>query len=1288
MPREFFKIYVTPGGLPIVVSGKFKLKVRVEGEVTGALQATEHLRVGFDRLAYGIECVATVCKPIEDRQPVINLKVGGNGKAEATLTLSLVPSLELTVYGGLTGEVVLEPYAQAKAAIEGFVQFETQVDPDLLAVSTAADADYRLTTASLSTGMNAYLYADFSVLDYTVAVWPSGAKSGDYRTYKPLKAPSSTVAALPRLAGAIDMASVHADDIRAIRVKATSENWPNPWVGLFPRMPATFIEWRRWTPPKIIAPVGTPANSYGFVPSATGDESEVWPVFSIPGTYIVRVGGFSEWGQWARQYTEVPVTVTDANNNGILDHVEARGTVGAIAVSSASCTTPIVGQLMTCAVSGTNLPATTSFTASNCGPSPLTAVAGGSSSQRQFTCTPITAGVSVVVGYSVPGFIGPLPPVLTATAAADSPDLVVQNLTFSPTSVAPGGPLQVSFAIANAGTATANASTAVVRINQSATSSAGTNLATVNVAALATGASVNLAPSVSAPATAGSYRVWVLADNGSTAGQNAIAAGNDIVLASATLTVAAAGSPDLVVQNLTFSPTSVAPGGPLQVSFAIANAGTATANASTAVVRINQSATSSAGTNLATVNVAALATGASVNLAPSVSAPATAGSYRVWVLADNGSTAGQNAIAAGNDIVLASATLTVAAAGSPDLVVQNLTFSPTSVTAGASVQVNFTLVNQGSSTASASTAVVRINQSSTSSAGTNLVTFSFPSMPAGSTSPASAPVTAPSTAGSYRVWVLADNGSTAGQGSANEANDIVLASSTLTVTTTGTPDLVVQSLSFSPSNPEPGAGVQVNFTIANQGNAPALASTAVIRINASSTSAAGANLATVSVGPMPAGSSVSGSGVVSAPSVNGTHYVWMIADNTQTAGQSTAGEANDIVRASGTLTINSPLAWGSANPTFPASPQAATSCALPSGASPQDYVLQSEFKVYVGGCVASLTLSAADWSSMTTVANNSRARDFARQFSNAFSDSFDFVAFVLDTPAPPPAFQNSNGTLEGQYYELNNRLPTRTRRMLGAIVLTSIGSQGGMVSPFRRGTILHEFMHEWGNSGTIPSTGGASLDVGSHWGFSSVGGILGGYYGPGGVQNAGTNAWIARGAPRTCLSSATPTEISTYCSPRNYFSTATWLEIGDFPSGAIEYGPLERYVAGFMPLSSLPSITYAQNGAWLDQPNGLFSATGFVTLTPSEVVARMGSRAPNYATSQKNFRVAVVVLTPNALVGSERLQDLNSVLTEFSRDATPQWSSPSPNVIWLHNFYTATRGVATMRAGSLTSEFR
>jgi hypothetical protein len=139
---------------------------------------------------------------------------------------------------------------------------------------------------------------------------------------------------------------------------------------------------------------------------------------------------------------------------------------------------------------------------------------------------------------------------------------------------------------------------------------------------------------------------------------------------------------------------------------------------------------------------------------------------------------------------------------------------------------------------------------------------------------------------------------------------------------------------------------------------------------------------------------------------------------------------------------------------------------------------------------------------------------------------------------------------------------------------------------------------------------------------------------------------------------------------------------------SIEYGPLERYIAGFLPFSSLPSITYARNGAWLDAQNGLFSASSLVTLTPSQIVDRLGSRAPNYSTSQKDFRVAVIVLTPNSVVATSRLRDLNSTLTEFSRDGTPRWGSPNPNVIWLHNFSTATRGVASIRAGNLQDELR
>lgn len=86
-------------------------------------------------------------------------------------------------------------------------------------------------------------------------------------------------------------------------------------------------------------------------------------------------------------------------------------------VSSASCTAPIVGQAMTCSVVGMNLPSTVSATASNCSPSPMTAVAGGSTDLRQFTCTPVTAGELVQVSYLVPEFIGPLPPIPSAVTA-------------------------------------------------------------------------------------------------------------------------------------------------------------------------------------------------------------------------------------------------------------------------------------------------------------------------------------------------------------------------------------------------------------------------------------------------------------------------------------------------------------------------------------------------------------------------------------------------------------------------------------------------------------------------------------------------------------------------------------------------------------------------------------------------------------------------------------------------------------------------------------------------------
>jgi hypothetical protein len=110
----------------------------------------------------------------------------------------------------------------------------------------------------------------------------------------------------------------------------------------------------------------------------------------------------------------------------------------------------------------------------------------------------------------------------------------------------------------------------------------------------------------------------------------------------------------------------------------------------------------------------------------------------------------------------------------PDLRVLNGAVSPASVSAGGAVSVNWTLANQGTGTANASTTVVRINQSSTNAGGTNLASFNTPSLVAGGSQPQATNLSAPTTAGTYYVWVLADNFSTSGQSASADDNDIVL----------------------------------------------------------------------------------------------------------------------------------------------------------------------------------------------------------------------------------------------------------------------------------------------------------------------------------------------------------------------------------------------------------------------------------------------------------------------------------------------------------------------------------
>jgi hypothetical protein len=134
--------------------------------------------------------------------------------------------------------------------------------------------------------------------------------------------------------------------------------------------------------------------------------------------------------------------------------------------------------------------------------------------------------------------------------SVSAPDLRVLAGKVTPSTISPGGTLDARWTVTNGGTGTANPSTTVLRVNQSATTAAGTNVRSLPVGGLSANTSIDQSAALIAPATPGTYWVWAWADNGATAGQSVTAAADDIV---------ALGS--FMVQSVAAVPIPATPGG-------------------------------------------------------------------------------------------------------------------------------------------------------------------------------------------------------------------------------------------------------------------------------------------------------------------------------------------------------------------------------------------------------------------------------------------------------------------------------------------------------------------------------------------------------------------------------------------------------------------------------------------------------------------------------------------------------------------------------------------------------
>ncbi len=283
---------------------------------------------------------------------------------------------------------------------------------------------------------------------------------------------------------------------------------------------------------------------------------------------------------------------------------------------------------------------------------------------------------------------------------------------------------------------------------------------------------------------------------------------------------------------------------------------------------------------------------------------------------------------------------------------------------------------------------------------------------------------------------------------------------------------------------------------------------------------------------------------------------------------------------------------------------------------------------------------------------NIRLKDFTTDFYESFRDEFDFLIIVSNVEFGDDVVRQYGG----MFALVRNDVEGIG---IGPFHDDGWGSksrlQGVVHLPFKEGfghgPVLHELMHRWGNSIVEGYPG--------HWGWSSVHGQLGGFDADelvdlgGGRYNAG--------------------DFSLYGFGNDHFP----------------YSELELYLAGLGPADEVPDWIAGVDAEFEFGSDGrveeyedrgpVFTVTEFKTYTIEDIIAKHGPRVPDYSASQKEFRVAAILLI------DEDHPAMTEVVDEISRQVS-RFSYPGDDDEWLYNFYEATRGRGTMLMGDL-SEF-
>jgi subtilase family serine protease len=377
-----------------------------------------------------------------------------------------------------------------------------------------------------------------------------------------------------------------------------------------------------------------------------------------------------------------------------------------------------------------------------------------------------------------------------------APDLIIQAITFNPDPPLSNAPVTARIQVKNQGAAAAQASITSSSLDGNAACSS------ITTTSIDAGQSVIVQCDLGTLA-AGNHAAGASADAGA-AITEADETNNSL---SVNFTVNEPPTYDLVVDAITFIPSQPVSGEAVTARVVVKNLGNTAAAASVTSTRVDGTV------QCGTIPTGTIAAGGSVTVECALGQKST-GTYSIEACADAGSAIGESN--EGNNCRTVSLTVSEPPAQA-DLVIDQITFTPSAPVNGQSVTAHIVVKNRGGANAAATGTLTQFN-------GSNLCDLATIALAAGASTTVDCALGNLST-GSHTVRACADNGSAVTE--SDEGNNCL--SQALEVIPTQA-DLIIDEISFTPASPQDGQAVTAHIHVRNQGGTTAAATTTLTEL--------------------------------------------------------------------------------------------------------------------------------------------------------------------------------------------------------------------------------------------------------------------------------------------------------------------------------------------------------------------------------------------------------------------------------------------------------------------------